>query len=273
MSRPLREEFPSVIDLAYQEYLKYKHVSDIMTKNVITVDGDATVYYAAKVMGELHIGSLVVEEEGRAVGVFTERDYLSRVLLQKADPRATLIKEVMSTSLAVTKPTATVKEAARTMIAEKSRLLLILEHGRPKGVVTASDLIRALPEAPEATLLVDEFMTKKVVAVPESMATYEAIEIMGERMIGSVLVERGGRPWGIFTERDLLSKIVSRDLPVSVPISNYASSPLITIPLGMSVHRAALTMAVKHIRRLPVESEGEVVGIITARDLVKAYAR
>ena len=272
MSKMLKDEFPSIIDIAYREYTKYKHVSDIMTRNVITVNGDVTVYFAAKVMGELHIGSLVVEEEGRAVGIFTERDYLSKVLLKNLDPKLTLIREVASANIATIKPTATIKEAAREMIREKSRLL-ILEHGKPVGIVTASDLIRALPEAPEASMVVDDFMTKKVVIVSGNTLTREAIRVMGEKRIGSVLVEKGGRPWGIFTERDLLSKIASRDLPIDVAVENYASSPLVTIPSGMSIHRAALTMAIKHIRRLPVERDEEIVGIITARDLVEAYAR
>jgi CBS domain-containing protein len=51
------------------------------------------------------------------------------------------------------------------------------------------------------------------------------------------------------------------------------SSPLITIPAGTSVHRAAATMAVKHIRRLPIVKDDKLAGIITARDLVEAYAK
>ncbi|RLE53315.1 MAG: hypothetical protein DRJ33_01305 [Candidatus Methanomethylicota archaeon] len=273
MPKMLRDEFPSIIDIAYREYIKYKHVSDIMTRNVITIGSDTTVYYAAKVMGELHIGSLVVEEGNRAAGIFTERDYISRVLLQNLDPKLTTVKEVMRTSLTTIKPTATIKEAAREMIRENSKWLLILEHGKPIGIVTASDLVRALPEAAEAEIVVDDFMTKNVVSVPHDTLTKEAVEIMGRKNIGSVLVTRGERFWGIFTERDLLSKVASRDLPIDVPVENYASTPLITIPSGMSIHRAALTMAVKHIRRLPVERDGEIIGIITARDLIEAYAR
>jgi CBS domain-containing protein len=50
-------------------------------------------------------------------------------------------------------------------------------------------------------------------------------------------------------------------------------APLITAPAGSSVHQAAVTMAMKHIRRLPITSNGKLVGIITARDLVEAYAK
>jgi CBS domain-containing protein len=51
------------------------------------------------------------------------------------------------------------------------------------------------------------------------------------------------------------------------------SFPLIIIPAGTSVHRAAAIMALKHIKRLPIVGDGKLIGIITARDLVEAYAK
>ena len=51
------------------------------------------------------------------------------------------------------------------------------------------------------------------------------------------------------------------------------SSPLITVPIGISAHDAAQIMIKKHIKRLPITSEGKIVGVLSARDLVEAYAR
>ena len=56
-------------------------------------------------------------------------------------------------------------------------------------------------------------------------------------------------------------------------VGELASSPMVSIPSGSSIHRAALTMVSKHVRRLPVIGDGEIVGIVTARDLVEAYSR
>jgi len=97
--------------------------------------------------------------------------------------------------------------------------------------------------------------------------------IMGRNRIGSLLVMRDDHPLGIFTERDLLTTFIARDRPLDAPVSMASSSPLITAPAGISIHAAAKTMASRHIRRLILLKKKTLEGIITARDLVEAYAR
>jgi CBS domain-containing protein len=111
-----------------------------------------------------------------------------------------------------------------------------------------------------------------VIMVPSSSTIEAVIQIMGEKRIGSVLVTRRRKPIGIFTERDLLTTFITRGKPLDITVGSAASSPLITIPAGSSVHHTALTMTLRHIRRLPVVEKTKIVGIVTARDLVAAYA-
>ena len=80
-------------------------------------------------------------------------------------------------------------------------------------------------------------------------------------------------PFGIFTERDLLTNFLTRGRSLKTRVGVAASFPLITINLETSIHEAALTMALKRIKRLPVVKDGNIVGIVTARDLVEAYAK
>jgi CBS domain-containing protein len=78
---------------------------------------------------------------------------------------------------------------------------------------------------------------------------------------------------GIFTERDLLTSFLAKDRTLNVEVGEVASSPLVTAPLGTSVLEAGRIMASKRVRRLPISKDGELVGIVTARDLVEAYAK
>jgi CBS domain-containing protein len=71
----------------------------------------------------------------------------------------------------------------------------------------------------------------------------------------------------------LLTAFLARGRALYADVGPECSSPLISIPVGTSVHRAAATMALKHIRRLPIVKDDKLVGIITARDLVEAYAK
>jgi CBS domain-containing protein len=178
----------------------------------------------------------------------------------------------MSSPLISIEPTATIKAAAQTMISKKGRLV-VFQRGRLIGIITAADLIKSLPDNPETSMTIDGVMTKHVIMVPSNTTVKEVTRIMGEKRIGSVLVTRRRKPSGIFSERDLLTTFLMRGKPLETPVGDAASSPLITIPQGTTVHQTALTMALKHIRRLPVVKGDKIVGIVTARDLVEAYAR
>jgi len=252
-------------------YKKYIHVYDIMSRDVLTISPEATMAEAAKLMGERHIGSLVVVEEGKAKGIITERDLLSGVIASGKDPGRVRVKDCMSKRLFTVRPIATVKEAAQEMMRKKGRLVVI-EQGQVVGIVTAADLIKILPEV-EAAGSVDEIMTKHVVTVKSDTTIGSVARIMGEKRIGSVLVEIDGAPRAIFTERDLLSGVLARNASMKSPVSDFASTPLITIASGASVREAARLMAEKHVRRLPVMKNDRIIGIVTARDLVEAYSR
>lgn len=271
-SKDLSGEFPSVLDRAYLESKRYLKVNEIMSREVVTITPEATMDKAAKIMGEKHIGSLIVVKYETPVGIVTERDLLSDILACDRNPEEVKVETEMSYPLITIGPTAQIKEAAQMMIKKKGRLA-VFDCGKLVGIITASDLIRSLPEAPETMIKVNDFMTKKIFTADEEMLVASVVKTMGEKRIGSVIVTSKGKPKGIFTERDLLTTFLAKGKSLSIPIGKACSSPLITAPSGISVHKAAYTMASKHIRRLPIAKDSELVGIITARDLVEAYAK
>jgi CBS domain-containing protein len=271
MPKTLREEFPSVLDIFYGDYQKYRHVSEIMNKEVTMIKETATMLEAAKIMGKKHIGSLLVKGKERPAGIVTERDLLTRVIAANKDPKRVKVFDVMSPRLITIKPQVTIREAARTMIKEKGRLI-VMEERDLVGILTASDLIRSLPEAPETLTLVRRFMTKQVASVKPNVKVRDTAIKMGKERIGSVIIKKGEKPWGIFTERDLLTKVIYMGGNLDEIVEKYSSTPLITIAKDYSIHKAARTMVANHVRRLPVLEKGKLIGIITARDLVEAYA-
>ncbi|MCJ7631851.1 CBS domain-containing protein [Candidatus Bathyarchaeota archaeon] len=260
------------MDRAYELFKKRRFVEDIMSKDVVTISLDASMAEAAKLMGAKQIGSLIVEVKGKPEGIVTERDLLSKVLAKNKNLETMKVRDVMSSPLITIEPAATIKKAAQTMISKKGRLA-VFTAGKLVGIITASDLTKSLPESPETSLKVDSIMTTGAIMVPSSTTVEEVSKIMGEKRIGSVIVTRRGKPFGIFTERDLLTTFLTRGKPLKTKVGAAASSPLLTIPLGTSVHQAALTMALKHIKRLPILKDDTIVGIVTARDLVEAYAQ
>lgn len=249
-----------------------KEVEEIMSRGIVTIAPEASMAEAVGIMGERHIGSLIVTKDDTPVGIVTERDLLSKVLASGKDLREVKVENIMSYPLITIGPAAKIKEAAQMMIQKKSRLA-VFDSGKLVGIVTASDLIRSLPIVPETWVKVDDFMTKQVETADEKTPVASIVKVMGEKRIGSVIVTSKGEPFGIFTERDLLTTFLVKGKLLTAEVGKEASSPLITAPVGTSVHQAAVTMAIEHIRRLPITKNGKLVGIITARDLVEAYAK
>src|SRR3989337_302974 len=258
----LKKEFPSVIDRAYKQYLndlsRYKKVKDIMSRDVVTINPEASMAEAAGIMGEKHIGSLIVTKYDTPVGIVTERDLLSKVIALGKDLREEKVEAVMSYPLITIGPTIKIKDAAQMMIRKKGRLA-VFDGGKLVGVGTASELIRSLPAVPETEVQVDDFLTKRVETADEKTPVATIAKVMGEKRIGSVIITSKGEPFGIFTERDLLTTFLVKGKPLIAEVGNEASSPLITAPVGTSVHQAAVTMAMKHIRRLPLIRNGKIV--------------
>ncbi len=271
------ERKPSgVVEIAYEQYKRdlprYQMAKELMSRDVVTTTPETSLDETARIMGEKHIGSLIVVKYKTPVGIVTERDLLTKVMglgLFLADEK---VEEVMSYPLAGVPVTAKTKEAAQQMISRKGRLA-VFDAGTLVGIITASDLIKGLPEVPETEVKVDDFMTKNVVTVDEETSVMNVARLMGRERIGSVIVTRKGNSCGIFTERDLLTHFLAKGRALFTEVGPECSSPLITIPAGSSVHRAAATMALKHIRRLPIVKDNKLKGIATARDLVEAYAK
>ena len=273
-SKDLKKEFPSVIDRAYTEYKKHRNVKEIMSREIVSTRIDATMDEVARIMGVGHIGSLIVENYETPVGIVTERDLLSKVLALGRNPRDVKVREVMSYPLIKICSTAEIKEAARMMIKKKGRLT-VFRCGELVGIITASDLIRSLPDVPETRLKVDEYMTKQVRTADEKTSIATIAKIMGEERIGSVIITSKDAPlqMSIFTERDLLTTFLAKGKSLITEVGKASSSPLIMARSGTSIHKTASTMTSNHIKRLPIIKDGELVGIITARDLVEAYAK
>ena len=117
-----------------------------MIKEVISIDLEASVKDAANMMAQNEIGSLVVTEKRKPVGIITERDLLSRVLATGKNAEATMVKAIMSKPLICGNPEMNADEAARFMVNKKIKKLPVVEGGRMIGMMTLTDLCAVQPD-------------------------------------------------------------------------------------------------------------------------------
>jgi CBS domain-containing protein len=119
-------------------------VKDVMTKNVMTTESSTPAKKAAELMDKHDIGCLIVMNEGKPMGIVTERDMLKRVLLQFRDPRITRIGDIMSTPLIASSPETELSEALRLMNERRIKKLPIVEDGLLIGLLTLTDVVRSI---------------------------------------------------------------------------------------------------------------------------------
>ncbi|MHA2065458.1 MAG: CBS domain-containing protein [Candidatus Thorarchaeota archaeon] len=155
-----------ILDQAYELSKKLRHVNDIMSQNAVTTTPFITMDKAAKIMGERRIDSLVILRDKTPVGIITERDLLSHVLVLGLDPRTVKVESIMSSPLISINPMATIKEVAQKLMETKGRIP-VFENGRLVGIVTASDLLKSMPKVSETMRGVNEFMTREVITADE----------------------------------------------------------------------------------------------------------
>jgi CBS domain-containing protein len=117
---------------------------------------------------------------------------------------------------------------------------------------------------------VQDIMTKDVIAVDENVSALEAAKIMTEKGISSLIIEKDHAPIGIISERDFVKKICAKDMmPSSIKVASMMSKLQTFATPDTSVEVAVQRMVNHRIRRLPIISDGRVVGIITVTDLAK----
>ncbi len=109
---------------------------------VHSIASTISVFDAVAEMNRHRIGSILVVDGERLVGIFTERDVLRRVVGVSLDPRRALISEVMTSNLITITPDTTVEETTRIFTEKRCRHLPVIDHGRLVGLISIGDITR-----------------------------------------------------------------------------------------------------------------------------------
>ena len=116
---------------------------------------------------------------------------------------------------------------------------------------------------------VKQVMRNNVISIDSDMSVKDAATMMSDSGVGCVVITQGNAPIGILTERDIVKRIVSHEKELNTPVADIMSFPLITVDSDETVWEASELMKKNKIHKLPVQSDGKLVGIITATDIVK----
>lgn len=118
--------------------------------SVITTTPSATVYDAIATMVDHNVGAIVVTDDGALAGIFTERDYLRRIVLQGRTSKTTAVREVMTADVITVAPDTTVETALSLMTKARCRHLPVVADERLAGIVSIGDCVKHLLRNAEA---------------------------------------------------------------------------------------------------------------------------
>ncbi len=131
---------------------------------IFSVTPETTVYDALKLMGDKNIGAVLVLEEGKLVGIMSERDYARKVVLKGKFSKEIPVNDIMSPNVICIDPDQTIINTKAVMIQKRIRHLPVMEQENLVGIVSIGDIVNAVLD--EHKLMIDQLVTY-IKGVPE----------------------------------------------------------------------------------------------------------
>ncbi len=253
-------------------------VSEIMTTAVITAEPSSTIRDVTRLMVERRVGRVVITENAAPAGIFTETDLLRRVMNRTLDVHRTPVRRVMTTPVqGVPEGTSIVEVLGRMYKGRYRHLLVYGRDRRMAGLVSMRRILNLVVELGanlRDSRTVGEVVASTVTVVDAATPVTEVIDRMVRKQTGCVMVSVDGRPGGIFTERDVLTRIALEDRDMGqVPVSRVMTPDPLVASGSTPVQEVLATMRENGFRHMPVAGGGhELAGIVSVGDVLQ-YAK
>lgn len=245
-------------------------VSDICVKDIVSIDISSTIADAVQKMREHNVRSvLVINDKSTNYYILTTNDAIEYK-----------IKEIsLETKLSDVKLQEVHQIDANINILEiinheeiKNEYLIVLDKDKIIGILSQTDIINNIdPQVLIQKQTISNIILQySVQTIYQNEATINAIKIMKSKDIDSiVIVNNGNNPLGIFTTKDFLN-VIHTNADINLPIKNYMSSPLQTLPSDVKIYEALEFIKIKHFKRIVVTDEvGKISGVITQTELLR----
>ncbi|MGM0516361.1 MAG: EAL domain-containing protein [Pseudomonadota bacterium] len=245
-------------------------IEDIIApgREVLVCTPETPLHEAAGRMSRATVSSIVVVDEGRPVGIWTEHDSLA-IDLSRPGALDTPIGEVMSSPVRQIDPDARLSDAAHFFREWSVRHLLVVDPLRdePRGILSLTDVI--LNQGIEHYLhfrSVGTLLGHEVVRVAEDEPVSRASQRMRQVRVDAVLVTLGDGGNGILTERDLVGLIAARR--GDPPVGEVCTRDLHTVAADASLYHVRNLMDERGVRHIGVKSEDGVEGLVSFADML-----
>lgn len=243
----------------------------IANEGIFSVDSSVCIKDAMTIMHKNKNGCVVLTKDSKPIAIITESDVVNALKIH-----IDLSKEALSIAtkkVITTNENRPIEYAFDLLIQHNIRRLVLVDtNGTYKGIVLQKDLFEYLEEdVYKIDLKVSDILKTnyEVQVVNADNTIKEAVSIMQEYHIGSVLVMEKNKCVGILTEKDIL-KLTLFEMDLSQRVVTCMSSPIISVKDNTLVTNVIDLMKLQSIRRVVVLSEkNELIGVLTNRDILK----
>jgi signal-transduction protein with cAMP-binding, CBS, and nucleotidyltransferase domain len=203
---------------------------------------------------------------------------LKRVANKAIDLQQTSIREVMTSPIqAVAEETHILEGLGRMYQGNFRHLLVRGRRGTIVGIVSMRRILKIAVELGQGlseTRTVGEIMSGQVLSVDEGRSISESTELMMNKNSSAVVVTQEQQPKGIFTERDLLKRVINKVPDITkTPVREVMTAPVISMPRTTHIGEVLAEMYRRDIRNMPVKGDREeLLGIVSMPDVLR-YAR
>lgn len=132
--------------------LRIHYLLALKGKDVWSIDPDAPVLDAIRLMAERHIGAVPVMRGGELLGILSERDYARKVILMGRSSADTPVRDIMSTPVTTISPDEAVHNCMEIMTQRRIRHLPVVDKGKVVGMISIGDLVKAVIEEQQQTI-------------------------------------------------------------------------------------------------------------------------
>ena len=129
-----------------------KQLVDEKPNKLLSITPSMSVFEALQKMAEFDVGALVILDEGRLVGIFSERDYARKLILHGKSSKETRVEEIMTTRVVCIGPDRSVEECMALMTDKRVRHLPVLEDKKVVAVISIGDVVREMIDDQKHTI-------------------------------------------------------------------------------------------------------------------------
>lgn len=253
-------------------------VSEIMTTELVSAEASSTIDEVIEQMVARDIGRIIIIRNDLPVGIFTERHVLRHVVNNQLDCERVAVEKLMSSPFRAVPQNAHIVDALAEMIKWNIRHLQVLgSRDNIVGMVSMRRILKAavdLGRGVNDNRTIGSILSRPPLLMDESRPVRDAVELMNEQQAGAVVATAALKPIGIFTERDVLNRVVAKQRdPAKMLLREAMSAPLVTMPITALIGDVLDEMYRRDVRNMPIIGErDQLAGLVSMPDVLQ-YAR